>query len=143
VYGTPSYYAFRMYSNADADVAVDVQSNSESYDVHQGVTRLPEIANVPYLDTVAVLNKAGDRLTLFCVNRHLTRDIPADIALTGFTPKGSGTVESLFAPSIYEGNDEMRPQHIKPVQSSVNLTNSGVQYTFRHESVTRIELSAR
>jgi len=143
VYGTPSYYAFRMYSNADDDVGVDVQSNSESYDVHQGVTRLPEIANVPYLDTVAVLNKAGDRLTLFCVNRHLTRDIPADIALTGFTPKGSGTVESLFAPSIYEGNDEMRPQHIKPVQSSVNLTNSGVQYTFRHESVTRIELSAR
>ena len=73
VYGTPSYYAFRMYSSADADVAVDVHSNSENYDVHQGVTRLPEIADVPYLDTVAVLNKAGNRLTLFCVNRHLTR----------------------------------------------------------------------
>jgi alpha-N-arabinofuranosidase len=143
VYGTPSYYAFRMYSGAEADIAVDVSNNSASYDVHQGVTRLPEIAKVPYLDTVAVLNKTGDRLTLFCVNRHLTEDIPAEIALTGFTPKGPGKVESLFAPSIYDANDEMRPQHVQPAQSSVQVTNSGVQYTFRHESVTRIEFSAR
>jgi alpha-N-arabinofuranosidase len=143
VYGTPSYYAFRMYSGADADTAVDVSNDSASYDVHQGVTRLPEIANVPYLDTVAVLNKAGDRLTLFCVNRHLTEDIPAEIMLTGFTPKSPGKIESLFAPSIYDENDEMRPWHVQPAQSSVQMTNSAVRYTFRHESVTRIEFTAR
>ncbi|HZS55233.1 MAG TPA: alpha-L-arabinofuranosidase C-terminal domain-containing protein [Bryobacteraceae bacterium] len=143
VYGTPAYYAFRMYASADPDVAVDVQNTAGQYDVHDGVTRLPQIAKVPYLDTVAVLNATGDRLTLFCVNRRLTEDISADIKLTGFTAKGHGTVESLFAPSIYDENDETQPQHIKPAQSSVNLTNSRAHYTFRHESVTRIEFMAQ
>lgn len=143
VYGTPAYYTFRMYSKADPDVAVDVQNNANHYDVRQGVTRLPEIPNVSYLDTVAVLNKAGDRLTLFCVNRHLTEDIEAEISVDGFAARSTGAVESLFAPSIYEGNDEIQPQHIKPAQSSVELANSRARYTFRHESVTSIEFSAR
>jgi alpha-N-arabinofuranosidase len=143
VYGTPAYYAFRMYSTSDPDVAVDVQSDSPRYDVHHGVTRLPEIANVPYLDTVAVLNKTGDRLTLFCVNRHLTNDIAADIGLAGFKAKSEAAVESLFALSIYEENDETQPQHIKPVESHAELTGSKLRYIFRHESVTRIQFSAQ
>ncbi len=143
VYGTPSYYVFRMYSTADADLPVEVQNESGHYDVHQGVTRLPEIENVPYLDTVAVLNKDRNRLTLFCVNRHLTEDIPANISISGFAPRPTGTVESLSAPSIYEGNDELRPGYIKPAESSVEVANSEVRFTFRHESVTRIEFSAR
>jgi len=143
VYGTPSYYTFRMYSSAEPHIALDVQSNAGHYDVHEGVTRLPEIANVPYLDTIAVLNKAGDRLTLFCVNRHLTDDIPAEISIDGFAATNTGAVQSLFAPSIYEGNDETQPEHVKPAESHVQVTNSKAQYTFRHESVTRIEFSAR
>jgi alpha-N-arabinofuranosidase len=143
VYATPSYYTFRLYSTADTDVPVAVESNSGHYDVHDGISRLPEISDVPYLDLVAAINKKGDRLTIFCVNRHLNRDIPATISMNGFDAKASGTVESLSAESIYEGNDEMRPNLVKPIESSIQVLNSQVQYTFRHESVTRIELIAR
>jgi alpha-N-arabinofuranosidase len=143
VFGTPAYYAFQMYSSAQPEEAVEVNTNSPQYDVHHGVTRLPEIPNVPYLDLVAVTDKDAKHLTLFCVNRHLTQDIKATIAITGFTPDSKAAVEELSAPSIYEENDETRPEHIVPVKSSVDVRGSKFEYTFRHEGVTRIDLTKR
>ena len=52
-----------------------------------GVTRLPDISDVPYLDVVAALNQDGRRLTLFCVNRSLNTDIPANIRVDHFDPR--------------------------------------------------------
>jgi alpha-L-arabinofuranosidase len=75
------------------------------------------------------------------VNRHLTEDIPTVISITGFPPQSSGNVESIYASSIYQGNDEVRPEQIRPVSLTVEVKNSQLEYTFRHESVTRIELS--
>ena len=141
VYATPAYYVFRLYSEADIATPVNVETDTERYDVHQGVTRLPEIESVPYLETTAALNKRGDRLTIFCVNRHLTQDLPVTISVAGFNANSEGTVESVFARSIYEGNDEDRPNAIKPIQASVAIRHSQLQYTFPHESVTRIELT--
>ena len=109
VYGTPSYYTFRLYSTADAETAVAVESDAGHYDVHQGVGRLPEISDVPYLEVVAVMNEKRDRLTIFGINRHLNQDSPATITVQGFDPGPTGTVESLKAASIYERNDETRP----------------------------------
>lgn len=143
VFAAPAYYAFRMYASADAAVPVKLTSNAGHYDVHHGITRLPEIPNVPYLDSMAVLNKQGDRLTLFCVNRDLTHDMPTTISLEGFQAVPKASVESLFASSIYDGNNETRPESVVPADSSVNLNGDQLQYTFRHESVTRIEFTAR
>ncbi|MGI8959700.1 MAG: alpha-L-arabinofuranosidase C-terminal domain-containing protein [Bryobacteraceae bacterium] len=143
VYGTPAYYTFRLYSTAQADTSVAVESDSEHYDVHHWVSRLPEITGVPYLDVVAVINKKKDRLTIFCINRHLYQDTSATISVNGFNAKMNGTVHCLAAASIYEGNDEVQTDLISPVESTVRVVNSQVRYTFRHESVTRIELVAR
>lgn len=77
VYGVPAYWAFRMYSNADASIPIETRTAVETYDIAEGVRRLPSIKDVPYLDVVAALNETGDKLTLFCVNRHLTRDLRA------------------------------------------------------------------
>jgi alpha-N-arabinofuranosidase len=143
VYGTPAYYTFRLYSTADTDQSVAVESNSKHYDVHHGISRLPEIADIPYLDVVAAINEKRDRLTVFCVNRHLNQDMPATISLQGFDARPTGIIQLLNARSIYEGNDETRPDFISPVESTVRVVNSQMHCTFRHESVTRIELTAR
>lgn len=144
VYGTPSYYAFRMYSTADASVPIETNTDAGTYNVHKGITRLPEIENVPYLDTVAALNKSGDTLTLFCINRRLTRDIPAKISIEGFAPAGEARVQTLHAGSLYEGNTDTHPKAIAPVVSSLQVRGSQIEWTFEHESITRIELhSAR
>jgi alpha-L-arabinofuranosidase len=108
--------------------------------VHHGVTRLPEIPEVPYLEVVGTLNKTGDRLTLFCLNRDLTRDLPTMISIDGFQPNGTASVETLSSPSIYDTNDEVRPKAVSPVRTSIEAGNGPLHYTFRHESITRIEL---
>ncbi|HMH07071.1 MAG TPA: alpha-L-arabinofuranosidase C-terminal domain-containing protein [Terriglobales bacterium] len=139
VFAVPAYWVFRMYSNADAARLVETHSTGEKYDVKQGSTRLPNIADVPYLDVVAALNRSGNTLTLFCVNRHLTRDLDTKINLTDFRPTRA-TAHSIWAGSIYEKNDETEPEHIHPRDSSLSVDSSEFNYTFRHESVTVIEL---
>lgn len=140
VYGTPAYYAFQMYSTADLDSPVSAESNCKQYNVQQGVKRLPDIANVPYLDVVAAINQAGTRLTIFCVNRHLDQDIPSRLSVAGFHAAKVAEIETLQAPSIYEINDEIRPRTITPSHTSVQLSGDLLTHTFPRASVTRIEL---
>ena len=139
VFGVPAYWVFRMYSTADVAKLVEAQNNAEKYDVAQGSTRLPNIADVPYLDVVAAINSSGNKLTMFCVNRHLTRDIETKINIAGFHPVNA-TARSLFANSIYEKNDETEPEHIHPSTASLSVDSGELKFTFRHESVTIIEL---
>jgi alpha-L-arabinofuranosidase len=138
VFGVPAYWVFRMYSNADVTRLVEIQSNGPRYAVEQGSARLPKIADVPYIDVVAATDNSGDKLTLFCVNRHLTRDIETRINLSGFRP-AKATAHSIFAKSIYEGNDETEPDRIRPRDTAFSLGSPELRYTFRHESVTVIE----
>jgi len=143
VFGVPSYWAFRMYSNADVSRPVQARVQAESYSVEQGSSRLPNIPDVPYLDVVAGLNDAGDQLTLFCVNRHLTRDIVARISFAGFEAAPEASVQTLYASSIYEQNDEVRPQAIHPRVSSAAVEGTSLEFTFRHESVSVLTLSKK
>jgi len=142
VYGVPAYWAFRMYSNADATRPVQVVSEGKTYDVQNGSTRLPDIKSVPYLDVVAALNDAGNRLTLFCVNRELTRDTPVQFHIAGFRASAA-VAHSLYSESLYEKNDESEPEHIHPHDSALNVTGPEFSYTFRHSSVTVLEFSGK
>lgn len=141
VFGVPAYWAFRMYSNADVARPVETKTNSETYSVEQGSTRLPNISDVPYLDVVAALNDSDNKLTLFCVNRHLTRDIAANISISGFTPAAEATAQTLYAESIFEKNDELKPEAVHPRESSATVRGSQLYFTFRHESVTVLTLN--
>ena len=135
VFGVPTYWIFRMYSNAAVTRLVESGSNGQSYDIDQGSIRLPKIRNVPYLDVVAASNSSGSKLTLFCVNRHLTRDIETKLDITGSQPTNA-TPQSIFAGSIYEKNDETEPEHIHPRETSLSSVSPEFAYTFSHESMT-------
>jgi len=87
VFGAPSFWGFRMYSNADASQPVETRTQVEKYNIEQGSVRLPSIPDVPYLDVVAALNDTQDKLILFGVNRHLTQDITARISIAGLLRK--------------------------------------------------------
>jgi len=140
VFGTPAYWVFRMYSNEGASQPVQARTEVEKYGVEQGSTRLASIPDVPYLDVVAALNDAGDKLTLFCVNRHLTKDIAGHISIAGFAVAPEGSAETLLASSIYDKNDEEHPEAVAPRESSVKVEGAKLDYSFRHASVTVIEL---
>jgi alpha-N-arabinofuranosidase len=140
VYGVPAYWAFRMYSTADGTRLVDTRTQVEQYDVQEGVRRIPNIQGVPYLDVVAALNDAGDKLTLFCVNRHLTRDIRASVRLSGFAP-ASARGSQLTAASLTAMNSEETPEAIVPKPVTLAVEGSRLEQVFPHLSITVIELA--
>ena len=139
-YGVPAYWAFRMYSTADASQLVESRVKVEEYDVDQGVRRIPAIRAVPYLDVVAARNESGSKLTLFCVNRHLTREIRADIHLSGFAA-ASARGQRLQAASLYAVNSDAEPEAIVPAALRLSVNGGAFQHAFPPASVTVIELS--
>ena len=140
VFGTPAYWAFKMYSTADIARTVEAESDGQTYDVTLGTSRFPSIEHVPYLDVVAALNDAGDRLTLFCVNRDVTHDLPAKFDLAGFRAKPNAVAHTVSADSIYEKNDEIHPEQIHPRDASINIGANNFTYVFPQASVTVVEL---
>jgi alpha-N-arabinofuranosidase len=143
VFGVPAYWAFRMYSTADATQLVETAIRGESYNVEQGSKRIPTIPDVPYLDVVAALNDSGSKLTIFCVNRDLNRDLEATVDIAGFSPASRVLIRTLYADSIYEKNDEINPEHIHPRESSLKIGGPQFQHTFPRASITVIELTPR
>ena len=140
VYGVPAYWAFRMFSTADATRLVESQVKGERYDVVDGVRRLPNIPAVPYLDVTAALNDAGDKLTLFCVNRHLSRDLRSTLQLKGFAAASARGLQ-LVAPDLYTVNDDANPEAVTPQPVTVQAKGGEFEYTFPSRSLTVIELA--
>lgn len=143
VFAAPGYYAFRMYSTAHATRPVKVEAQAGSYSVKHGVGRIPDISNVPYLDVVAALNDKEDTLTLFCVNRSLDTDIPADIKVAGFADASTAEIRTLRSASISDGNDEDDPERVAPEKTEGQVERGDLQHVFPHESVTRIVLKQK
>jgi alpha-L-arabinofuranosidase len=143
VFGTPSYYAFKMYAGADIEKVVSATADSGDYSVEHGVNRLPQIANVPYLDVTAAISADARTLTLFCVNRSIATDIPAKINLHGFSAGHEAKVSVLKSSSLADSNDEVSPEKVQPTESRETVGLGGWTHVFPHGSVTVISLQRK
>ena len=143
IFGTPSYYAFKMYAGADIAKAVPATAKSGTYSVEHGVNRLPQIASVPYLDVAAAISADGKTLTLFCVNRSIATDIPTKIALHDFAADHQAEISVLNASSLADSNDEVSPDRVKPTESREAIRPDGWSHVFPHGSVTVISIKRK
>jgi alpha-L-arabinofuranosidase len=140
VYATPAYYVFRMYAGADAIYSIPVQTNAGTYQVRRGVKRLPQIDDVPYLDVAATRNRAGDVLTLFCVNRSVSSDISTSIRLHDFAGTRKAEVSLVQASALTDQNDESDPTRVRNQDTVEDIPARGWIHVFPHASVTLITL---
>jgi alpha-N-arabinofuranosidase len=138
VYGVPAYWAFRMYSTAGMSRLVESKINVERYDVDQGVRRIPTIHEVPYLDVVAATDDSGERLTLFCVNRDLSREVRATVRLAGFAAR-SARATRLTA-GLYDTNGDAQPEAVVPGPVTAAVSGGELRHAFPARSVTVIAL---
>jgi alpha-L-arabinofuranosidase len=144
VYAVPAYYAFKMYTSVKGDTLLPVSTDSGSYDVSGGVRPLEHVSDIPYIDVVATRSSNGESIMLFCVNRGLNQDISTRFDLGAFRVAGLAQVQQIKASSRYERNDEVEPQHVVPLQSTVAVQGSGsLSMTLPHESVTVIRVPVR
>ena len=142
VYGAPGYWVLRSFAEAAPAHLLPVDSDAPKYSVKQGVDRLPEIPDVPWLDVTAATNADGD-VVLFCVNRSLERDYRAEIHLDGFNASSTVTTKTISAPSIYDRNSEDDPDAVG-VEASTLAANkaaggSSMKYVFPHSSVVVLQ----
>lgn len=142
VYGTPSSYVFRMYATADADHLLTATVNGGEYSVHDGVSRLPEIPHVPYLEVVAVASKDGRTVTLFALNRSLSQSIAAQLEVPGVRKTQQAEVTEMVSNDLWDANSEERPTALVPVTKHVEA-GKHFTYSFPPASVTRIVLEAK
>jgi alpha-L-arabinofuranosidase len=138
VYGAPGYWVLRSYAEASPTHLMPTESDAPTYTVDHGVTRLPHIEHVPWLDVVAAQGANEDVVVLFCVNRSLSRDYRATITLDGFRPAAVATAKTITAPSIYTQNSETDPDAVGVILSQPP-TSSPTRYVFPHASLVVLE----
>jgi alpha-N-arabinofuranosidase len=139
VYGTPASYVFKMYATAPADHLLSAKVDGGEYTVHNGVTRLPEIAHVPYLDVTATADKAGKTITIFAVNRSVGQEIPATLNVPGARRGQKAEVMEMTSNDLWDANSELRPTALIP-QAKTVMAGDSFAYTFPAASVTRITI---
>ena len=137
VYAAPAYWVLRTYAEAAPQRLLAVDSDAPTYSVTHGVSRAPEIQDVPWLDVRAAQLANGD-IALFCVNRSLERDYRAAISLQGFEPAQQATAKIISAPSIYDRNDEDNPNAVG-VTTDYPSVGKSIRYTFPHASVVVLQ----
>jgi alpha-N-arabinofuranosidase len=143
VFGTPAYWVLRSYSTARPHALMTVDSDSPTYSVSQGIQRLPEIKDVPYLDVTAALSEDGKEVELFCVNRNLTRAETAEIDLGALgVARGMAKVSTISSGNLLDENDEVNPRKVMPVMDEESFTGK-LTHTFPSGSVTVMEVPAR
>lgn len=144
VFATPAYYAFKLYSTAKGQTVIPVTSDTGTYAVKNGTAGYGTASNVPYIDVVATQSSDHRSLTLFCVNRSLTEDVPTIIRLGGFEAQPVAKGKQISAISRYVINDEVEPERVIPEPFSLHVTSGHpLQITLPHESVTVIHLQKR
>ena len=143
VYGAPAYWVLREVANKHPHTLLHVENDTPTYTVTHGVTRLPQITDVPYLDVVAAVSEDGSKLLLFCVNRHLTRPEKAEIDLRSLgLAGGPAKATTIAAEDLLTENDEEDPNRVAPVIHTQPLTGV-LNYTFPNASVTVVEVGLK
>jgi alpha-N-arabinofuranosidase len=141
VYPAPAYWVLREYASARPSSLLSVDSNSPTYSIAHGDIRLPEIADVPYLDVVAATASDPSRILLFCLNRHLSRAQSAIIDLSSLgMQNATAKITTLTADNMLAENDETEPNRVAPVSRMETIQNASLHYSFPNASVTVIEL---
>jgi alpha-N-arabinofuranosidase len=136
VFVTPQYWAFSLYSRLAGDRLLETQTTVREYDVHGGLTRCPDIPNVPYLDVLATRNSQNGDLILFVVNRDWKNPVPATLRLDDFTPAAAAQVVTLTSDDLLATNTAEHPDNVKPVHSTLALSGATFHYRFPSKSLT-------
>lgn len=140
VYASPAYWVMRTYASAKPRSLLNVDSTSPTYSISKGVTQLPEIVGVPYLDVVAAQSEDGNRLLLLCVNRQVTRPASAVIDLSSLgIDRAQARVTTIAGDGLLDGNDEYNPNRVIAATQAERVT-ARFSHTFPNASVTVIEI---
>jgi alpha-L-arabinofuranosidase len=134
---SPFFFVFSLYAQSGRATLLPAKvSGSPTYDALVPFGIMPPVAGVPTLEAVAVEPPAGDRLWIYVVNRDLTRDASASVAINGLVAHNV-TAEVVDGPQFDSANSAVDPNTVTLSTSSLPPGNP-LTYTFPAHSLTRL-----
>lgn len=113
----PPYYIFLHYSQYGRGIAMQTRVISDTYDSK-------DFADVPYLDSQAVMDNEGN-ITLFAINRSLDTPLSLEVALRGFGEYQVDKHIVLTADDPKATNTEKNPENIVPGETGNAVWKDG------------------
>ncbi|WP_240418080.1 alpha-L-arabinofuranosidase C-terminal domain-containing protein [Paenibacillus periandrae] len=140
VYGTPTYHAMKMYANRDLGHVVNSHTECGTFKVDSLVSAKPQLDHLPDLDVVACINRNGDKLTVFIVNRSLEAAL-TEVQLAGFSDSGTAHLFELTANDYESINSVHNPDLLVCVSHELQFSQSQVSCQLRASSVYVLEIT--
>lgn len=138
-YGTPIYYAFKLYGEHCGDAALAAEVDCDTFDL-PAVANIPALEGVPYLSVSATLDATRGVACLAVANRHASDDITAEIALDGVADGAPGRAWELNGPGMDARNTFDAPNRVAIREVGEVTAGPRFSYTFPAHSVTALEI---
>ncbi len=139
---TPIYLANRLYVEHSGSVAVATEVESPTFDA-PAMGFMPERRAAHYVDAMATVDGAGERLYLSLVNRHRHEPLEVQIEVNGCAVGLEGTGHQLNGPSALSGNSITNPDVVKVEPIASFLAGNRFTYTCPAHSATVLELGLK
>jgi len=123
------YYPLQLFTANTRGAALETYLDSPSYESKT-------YGKTPYLDVSSSLN--GRSVTMNVVNRHLDRDVEAEIEVQGGAFQGGFEVQVVTGPDIKAENDFGRTA-VKAEKSSATASGSRLRHRFPAHSYTMLK----
>jgi alpha-N-arabinofuranosidase len=137
------FHAFYLFSNNCHGTSLDVYTNCEKYSNNV-------FKDIPYLDVTAVLNDSTKTLVVNVVNRHETKDIPADIVLQTGLFSGSATANEVNGKIPAASNTRIpgpgnttTEDAVVVKTKEVKFKDNTINYSFPAHSLTQLQIPVK
>jgi alpha-N-arabinofuranosidase len=142
VYPNPVHWCHHLYSTQDCDRLAPVTVACPSYD-SPGAPSIDAAEDVPYLDCLALTDAAGEKVSVFLVNRHPEAGFDVRLHVAGWTGKGDARVQTLTGDSYMAANDWEHPNRVAPMASTIAVADGEATVRCPRHSLVRVSLARR
>jgi len=133
----PVYWAHRIYASQPGRIPVQLRLTCPCFSVKQ-LHDLPGWEDVPYVDAIALLNEAGEKLNLIVTNRHPRKAMESQIYIHGMDASPHVIVKALTGRDFMTRNTFEVPDEVSPSLSQVDASGSSVVLVLPPHSITRL-----
>jgi len=137
VYPNPVYFASKLYATLPCGWPLRTRVRTPVADV-PARGGLPAVKGSPFLDAIALGDRAGHTVVVLAVNRHHKRAIPARIRLEGFTRRPEVQVRCVRGGHYRDLNTWESPGRVRLHEETARIKGQAVQWEFPPCSVTAL-----
>jgi alpha-N-arabinofuranosidase len=143
VYATPVHYASLLYGTQSGVFPVRLKVRTPHYRSPGKYLRETRDTAVPLLDPVALIDPAGEELTLIVLNRSAEQPLESVISLHGFPAGQIVKTRTLAAESYMAQNSLEEPEHVRLVSGELRAASDSFAFTFPPHSLVELVFRSR